>query len=320
MFKKASVIFLLVIASGTAFAGSVPLPPMMPTDSPSAIGPIMFPVPPRKPSSKTTAKAKDGIQTVSIIGAKTEDPTDAAAPKRSLEGLVFDDTGTVMPEVTTAVRFSNMDVNRITCSTDIKDVVWSQEKPVKVKWVDKEAYIKFQPLERDTDAKLFYATDPVELFVKCGGATYQIIAVPSPMPAQTIRLTSQFADKIKTNNEIYGAMPFEKKVLALLKTVYTDTIPESFTVKKYGKVIDSYKEIALTLKRIVHVEGEGLLVKEYVIELRDGGPAKIELDEKMFLKSKLVNRPVALAIDKLTLVRGASSRLLVVELSKENSN
>jgi hypothetical protein len=29
---------------------------------------------------------------------------------------------------------------------------------------------------------------------------------------------------------------------------------------------------------------------------------------------------VAIAIDKLTLVKGASSRLLVVELSKENSN
>ena len=321
MIKTTSVILLLAIGAGTAFADSNPIFSDSPTTSvgTAAPGPNVFPPPPKSHSAKMT-KPKNGIQTVSIVGARVEDPTEPSTPKRSLDGLVFDDTGTVMPEVTTAVRFSNMDVNRVTCSSDIKDVVWSKEKPVIVKWVDKEAYIKFQPLERDTDAKLFYATDPVELFVRCGGATYQIIAVPSAMPAQTIRLTSKFADKIKTNNEVYGAMPFEKKVLALLKSVYTDVIPESLSVKKYGKVIDSYREIELTLKRIVQVEGEGLLVKEYVIGLRDGGPAQFELDEKMFLKSRLVSRPVAIAIDKLTLVKGASSRLLVVELSKENSN
>jgi len=304
MLKLSSLIFLVSLCSVQAFAND-----MMPVD---------FPVPPKKPASK------EALKTVTFIGSHAPAPaegsqSDPTSSKRPMDGLVFDDTGTVMPEVSTAVRLSNMDVNRITCAGEIKDIVWSQEKPVKVKWLDKEAYIKFQPLERDTDAKLFYATEPVELFVMCGGATYQIIAVPSAMPAQTIRLTSKFADKIKTNNEMYGVMPFEKKVMALLKTVYVDEIPESFSVKKFGTVIDAYREIELTLKRIVQVEGEGLLVKEYIVTLREGGPDLFELDEKMFLKSKLVNRPVAIAIDKLKLTRGASSRILVVELSKENA-
>lgn len=299
-------------------------------DGMEGMQPSVFPPPPKKAQTAKEAKpAKEPVTTlkkVEIIppgysgpeGGESPSPRPSRAVRDPFEEIVADTNGTVLPEVPTSVRMSNAAVNRITCSTNVQDVIWSDEKPVKVKWVDKDVFIKFQPMERDTDGKRFYPTDPIDLYIKCGGATYTVIAVPDYMQMQTIRLISKTPENIKQNADLYAGMPFERKIVSLVRTIYTDNIPDSFTVKKYDAKFNVFKEIDLTLKKVVRIEGEGLLVKEYLVTLHDPAVGqRLELDERMFLNSEVASRAVGISAIPPILTPGSVSRLLVVEQGKE---
>ncbi len=212
----------------------------------------------------------------------------------------------IAPEVAAPVELSSSDINRLVCPTEIKDVIYSKEKGLTVKIEGREAFVKFLVTkEGDKDV---YSTTPTELYVICGQKTFNLIALPKRIPSRTVMLSGG-DDKAKKNSSLFDGMPFEKKILAVIKSVYTDDIPDSFTVKSEDRSFNVYKGLKLTLVRTVRVEGEGLLVKEFTSQATEN----MELAEKDFLKNELTSNPVAIAIDKLKLAKGETARIIIVE-------
>ena len=174
------------------------------------------------------------------------------------------------------------------------------------------AFVKWLVVKKE--GKDLYATTPSELYIVCGRNVYTLIAVPKRIPAQTVQLSSGKADAIKTNLALFQEVPFEKKILALIKRIYTDNLPDSFTVERVNKSYPVFQGLSLTLHSIVTIEGEGLRVKEYRARIEDGAKQDaFLLKEKDFLTTDLAARPVAISIDVLHLKKGTTSRIFVVE-------
>lgn len=223
----------------------------------------------------------------------------------------------VLPEVTTGIRLSSSDINRISCPGDIREVLTSTEKGVTIKITGKDAFVKFKVTKKGE--KLSYASTPTELYVVCGDKVFSMVAFPQRVPSQTIRLTSGQEKKIKENLSLYAGLPFEKKVLKAIKEVFTENIPDSYTISKQEKRFYTFKEILLTLKRTVDIEGEGLRIKEYEASLRGETP-EFKLNEKMFLRTALVDNPIAISLERHVLRTGDSSRVYVVEQRAERQS
>jgi len=216
---------------------------------------------------------------------------------------------TVTPELSTAVTLSNSDINRITCREEIRDVVFSKEKGLSVKTVGRDAFVKF--LITRKDEKEVYSSTPSELFVFCGESVYNLIALPRRVPSQTVRL-SPGSEKIQENRRLYGELPFEKKLLAVIRSVYTNEIPDGFTTSLMNAPQALFRDLEVTLVRTHRVEGEGLLVKEFLLAVKKPGET-LKLTEKDFLHPAVAVRPVAIALDRHELRQGKDGRLIVVE-------
>lgn len=213
------------------------------------------------------------------------------------------------PEVSTAVTLSNSDINRITCREEIRDVVFSKEKGLSVKTVGRDAFVKF--LITRKDEKEIYSSTPSELFVVCGENVYNLIALPKRVPSQTVRL-SPGVEKIRENRRMYGELPFEKKILAVIRSVYTNQVPDGFSTVTVNMKPSLFRDLEVTLVRTHRVEGEGLLVKEYLLAAKKPGEA-LKITEKEFLRPAIAAKPVAIALDRHELRQGDAGRLIVVE-------
>ncbi len=187
---------------------------------------------------------------------ENRETADVQIAKLPAEGAV-----TVMPEVAQSVELSSSDVNRITCQGEIKDVVYSREKGITVKFSGRDVFVKFRTGLKD--GKTTYSTTPSEIFVVCGDNVYSLIDLPKRIPARSIRLSPGKTENIRKNRSLLGALPFEKKILSAIRSLYTEEIPESFTVSTPNRRIDLFRELDLVLARIAVVEGEGIQVKEY---------------------------------------------------------
>jgi conjugal transfer pilus assembly protein TraK len=216
---------------------------------------------------------------------------------------------TVFPEVSTAVTLSNSDINRITCREEIMDVVFSREKGLSVKTIGRDAFVKFLITRKDEQE--VYSSTPSELFFVCGENVYNLIALPKRVPSQTVRLSSG-SQKIRENRHLYGELPFEKKVLAIIRSVYTNEVPEGFSTAAVNTKLPLFRDLEVTLIRSHRVEGEGLLVKEYLVAAKKAGE-ELKITEKDFLRPAIAVRPVAISLDRHALHQGDTGRLIVVE-------
>ncbi|MDA8089219.1 MAG: type-F conjugative transfer system secretin TraK [Nitrospiraceae bacterium] len=308
-----SLLFLLLFQAGVAFAAdktSGPVPAWETfmrskvTSAVNAGGPSaqVKPEPPtaksgvihgmRKPASPAVANTPSAAGQLATPGEYSSIPADSLA--------------VVPPEVATPVYLSSSDINRIVCPSYIKDVIYSKEKGLTVKIEGQNAFVKFLVTkEGDKDE---YSTTPTELYVLCGKETYNLIALPKRIPSRTVTLSGGDR-KTGENASLFDGMPFEKKILSIIKSVYTENIPDSFTVRNEDRPFNPYKGLNLTLVRTVRVEGEGLRVKEFTARAAQ----TMELSEKDFLKTEITTDPVAIVIDKLRLTPGETARIFIVE-------
>lgn len=240
--------------------------------------------------------------------------------KRYEAGVALDAPMTVLPETTTVVKLSSSDLNRFICSDDdAKDARTSEEKGLMIDKINgRDVFVKFK-LHKRSDGKLSYSTTPTELFIKCGAETFSMVAFPDKVPTQTIRLASGRRSKIEANGSLYAGMPFEKRIMRVIKEVYADQIPESYMVTLQNKVDMSFKGLVIALRREVDVEGEGVRVKEYAISLRQGQQA-FKLSEKAFLRKEFALNPVAVSIDRHHIRPGDTARMFIVEQQQDKQS
>ena len=215
----------------------------------------------------------------------------------------------VTPEIPAAVRLSAQDINRVTCqSGEIRDVVYSKEKGMTVTFAGKDAYIKYKYIKK-VDKTIYPGV--TEMYIICGDATYNLIAVPESIPSKTIQLSTGDREKIRKNKNYFRGMSSEKKIMAMIKAVYTDDIQDSFTVEKYAlRDISPYEELFISPTRTVTAPGEGMSVKEYIIKIKESSKRQeIELNERDFIET--TTNPIALAIDKLKIKKGDTARMFI---------
>ena len=239
----------------------------------------------------------------------------------SLSGKAYsEDLGQrVLPEKAFPIRLSNRDINRVVCPGEIKDISYSQEKKVIVKVVDNNAYIKFQITKNpdfgyEEDEELIYSETATEFYITCDGNVYTIIAEPVDISAQTVRLSGGRKKNIKKNLAMFKGMAFEHKAVELIQAAYTENIPESFSIEKINKQI-TMSDFNLTLIRKVSIDGEGLMVKEFLVSLkgREDEFERLDLEEKDFLKSNITRNPLAVSIYPLVIQSGQRARVFIVE-------
>jgi conjugal transfer pilus assembly protein TraK len=218
----------------------------------------------------------------------------------------------VSPEITTQVRLSNSDINRVICPVDMKDVIYSEEKGLTVNLSGKNAFVKF--LVAKKDGKEMYSMTPSELYFVCDGQIYTMIAMPARVPAQTVQLVQGKAGTAKKNMDLYGELPFEKKIIAVVKRVYTNDAPDSFTKTVVERKMDVFKDLEVILRSIYSIEGEGLRVKEFEVRMSPASALDaISFKESDFLRTEISLHPVAVSVESMTLKKGETSRVFVVE-------
>jgi conjugal transfer pilus assembly protein TraK len=122
------------------------------------------------------------------------------------------------------------------------------------------------------------------------------------------------AGTARKNIELYGELPFEKKIITIVKRVYMNDAPDSFTKTVVGKKIDVFKDLEVTLRSIYAIEGEGLRVKELDVRISPASNLEtISLKENDFLRTDVSLQPVAVSVESMTLKKGETSRVFVVE-------
>ncbi len=284
--------------------------------------------PAQKQSGKTTPVAAPPLplpaRTETAVTQPTKAPQNDASKGRILtgfeeapaspgeEGALPGLPQRITPEGPSQVVLSSSDINRVICPVEIKDAIYSKEKGLTVKLAGQNAFVKFLVMKKD--GKDLYATTPSELYVVCGESVYTMIAIPRRVPAQTIQLSRGKADSIKKNLALFAEVPFEKKIIAIIKKIYTDSVPDSFTVSKVDKPYPLFQGLSLVLHRVVTIDGEGLAVKEYRARIADGWKdSSVILREKDFLTTDLAQRPVAVSIDTMNLKKGETSRIFIIE-------
>ena len=229
----------------------------------------------------------------------------------------------VMPEIPTNVDFSNRDVNRITCpgGESVKDVVYSKEKGITVKIAGDNVFVKFLIEKDPATGKSIYIKKPVEMYVVCGNQStiYTLIFNPRDVPARFVRLVGDTV-KIKKNVALFKDMSVEKAVIMMIKKVYANDIPESFTIQKANRRIDVFRDIDVLFNRMIIAEGEGIRLKEYVIQLKESyNKDQMKVVEKYFLIPELAQNPIGVALETLTLLKNKPTRLFVVENKNTDS-
>ncbi|MFZ2800629.1 MAG: type-F conjugative transfer system secretin TraK [Syntrophorhabdus sp.] len=225
----------------------------------------------------------------------------------------------VIPEISTKILLSNSDVNRIVCSSgSVKDVIFSKEKGISVTISGNSAFVKFFIAQNQSDNSKLYATLPVEMFVVCSdNVVYSLVAQPVKIPAQTVQLIDN-KDNIRENIEMFVSIPLETKIAKLIRFVYSDDIPSSFSVKNIDNRITVFKDVDIYFKKEVIVPGEGLKLKEFIVSLKNPLPEnELKFTETDFLAPELTKSPLAIALEPKPLTGNNLVRLFVVERSVE---
>ena len=216
----------------------------------------------------------------------------------------------LLPEIAKSVEISNTGFTRVHCQEPIQDIIPSREKTIIHKYSGNNGWIKFLYLVRD--GKSIYATKPMEINIVCGGEVYRMIANPKPLPVSpTIRLSSGKKGVIKENASLFSWMPLVRKCIKLVHLAYKDAIPDSFDVVRPNSAVGLFKDLKITLRRVVVVEGEGLKLKEY--EAVNSSLNPLKLSEKVFLNDKLTSKTLWVSLSRLNVGPGDRTRLFIVE-------
>ncbi len=216
----------------------------------------------------------------------------------------------VLPGQTTIVDMSSSDINRIICPEPVQDAVYSEEKGLSVRYVGRDIFVKFLISDQIKPV-------PAELFLICDGDVYSLVLNPMEIGLQTVQLSSGIKKRITTNRALFAGLAYEEKISQFIQAVLTNRLPDGFRVSTVGGELPFFRQIKLDLRRIIHIEGEGLRIKEFRAELIGDSP--VTLQEKDFLKKEIVSEPMAISIEAPYLTSSNRvSHILIVERTKQN--
>lgn len=217
----------------------------------------------------------------------------------------------VKPNRVTMVEMSSLDINRVYCDGEITDVIFSEEKGVKVKIVKNNAFVKF--VVKKIEDKEIPIENPVDIFFVCDNQVYSVIAMPKRIPSAFIYLEAK-EKKVQEVVERAKDLPYEKRLLEIIKAIYTNKYEPNYQVVNVNKEYYLFKDVKVVLERIIDIEGEGLRGKVFRLEtFFDSGTQYLEVKEKDFVKKELTSIPLAVSLDKSKLQGKDKATLIIIE-------
>ncbi|MCP4156543.1 MAG: hypothetical protein GY757_53005 [bacterium] len=214
---------------------------------------------------------------------------------------------TLLPGISQGIRLSNRDMNRFYCDgVDAKDIFFSKEKGIEAQIDGQNIFVKFL-IKKDDGS---YVDERAEFHVVCAPDTvYTIIAKPSNIESQTIKLGGLPDNNIAENLEIYAGLPFEKKILKLIRQTVSGKLQKSYKIIESEEIFDIFEDINMSLKRTIVIEGEGFVLRVFGIRSKEGD---IRIDEKRFLIDE-IGSPVGICLEERIITESHETRLIIVE-------
>jgi conjugal transfer pilus assembly protein TraK len=226
--------------------------------------------------------------------------------KEDVSNIVY-----VKPNKTAMVEMSSLDINRVYCDGEITDVVFSEEKGVRVKIVKNNAFVKFV-VKRIEDQEI-PTNKPADLFFVCNEQVYSIIAIPKRIPSTFVYLESK-DKKIQEVVERVKELPYEKRLLEIIKAIYVNKYEPNFQVVNVNKEFYLFKDVKVVLEKVIDIEGEGLRAKVFRLETNfDSSVQYVEVKEKDFVRKELTTIPLAVSLDKAKLQGKDKATLIILE-------
>jgi conjugal transfer pilus assembly protein TraK len=217
----------------------------------------------------------------------------------------------VKPNRVMMVEMSSLDINRVYCDGEITDVIFSEEKGVKVRIVKNNAFVKF--VVKKIEDKEIPIENPVDIFFVCDNQVYSIIAIPKRIPSAFIYLETK-ERKVQEVVERVKDLPYEKRLLEIIKAIYTNRYEPNYQVVNVNKEFYLFKDVKVVLERIIDIEGEGLRGKVFRIEtFFDLNTQYVEIKEKDFVRKELTSIPFAVSLDKSRLQGKDKATLIIIE-------
>jgi conjugal transfer pilus assembly protein TraK len=231
---------------------------------------------------------------------------DGVIKKEDASNIVY-----VKPNKTTMVEMSSLDINRVYCDGEITDVIFSEEKGVRVKIVKNNAFVKFV-VKKIEDQEI--PTDkPADLFFVCNEQVYSIIAIPKRIPSTFVYLESK-EKRIQEVVERVKELPYEKRLLDVIKAIYVNKYEPNFQVVNVNKEFYLFKDVKVVLEKVIDIEGEGLRAKVFRLETNfDSSVQYVEVKEKDFVRKELTTIPLAVSLDKAKLQGKDKATLIILE-------
>jgi conjugal transfer pilus assembly protein TraK len=226
--------------------------------------------------------------------------------KEDVSNIVY-----VKPNRTTMVEMSSLDINRVYCDGEITDAIFSEEKGVKIKIVKNNAFVKF--IMKKIEDKEIPIDKPVDLFFVCNDQVYSIIALPKRIPSTFVYLESK-DKKIQEVVEKTKDIPYEKRLLDIIKAIYVNKYEPNYQIVKMNKEFYLFKDVKVVLEKIINIEGEGLRAKVFSLTTQfNSNTQYVEIKEKDFVRKELTTIPLAISLDKTRLQGKDKATLIILE-------
>ena len=212
------------------------------------------------------------------------------------------------------MEISLKDVTRVVCFTNITRAIYSKEKAMEIKTVDRNAFIKNLPKEVIDPATgrtaNEYDSRPKEVYLVCGDKTFSLLLIPKDIPANTIYLKSSYVEKEKAVS-FEKSNDYENTILKLISSAYLENVPDGYDVDDIDKVLKEYQEIRLVHKR--NYTGIMFQIQEYVVIAKK----ELNINEITLLEAISPKNPLAVSIVSPMLRPNEQSRVFIVRLLKD---
>lgn len=220
------------------------------------------------------------------------------------------------PEGYRYVNISKTDVNRLFCENgEFTELTFSSEKEMDIQKSGKNAFLKLTPInEMQGDVVLNTTVSDFtrEAYLTCDNKMFSLVFVPKDVSAQTVVLKTPIEHKLKNENKVQIVNEYQSIISDLIKNAYKEQMPEEYEFKLIDKVEKEFNE--LTLIKFKQYSGDLFNVTEYLIRANQ----QIEINEKIFLP--FLTKPLAIAIDNLSLKKDSTTRMFIVSNVLENAD
>lgn len=219
----------------------------------------------------------------------------------------------ITPEKMYFVRLSGIDINRVVCPTEVENVIYSEEKGIKVSISGKNVFIKY--LIQKVGDEVEISRTPVDIYIVCGRKVYSMIAIPERIPGVLVYLEDKEAE-LKSKIEGIKGTYIENRIIEIIRSVFSGKPVDGANLKLLDRDVNVYNELSIKEKAIYDLDFEGLRIRYF--EITSKSNKDLRLTERQFLHSKITVNPIALSLEKLTLKPGEKTFLIIIERNSGN--